>query len=676
MILTNVYASGQIVHDDAGGLIGSIYVHAKQVNITMSVYNGRKGGMIGTNDTSEKGVLTKKHNSRDLKDIVGTVYCYNNGDCWDTDTVWQVVAYNFPILKSLLPVIPLPSVSDTPTPKETQMSTPTSSISADTITPSHSLSPASSATSTISKSDSLTSSPTYSATRTLTSSISPTTSLSGRKTSTPSSIQTSSHSPSTRVSVSSSWASTGSPRSLGTATISSSIIVTRTETISPSHSLTPSLTSSETKTLARSVSPTKTSSLEAKTSNSSRRTSSHTSSKSATASRLWASPESHASFNTATISSASFSSQGMSQTTQQSSATYAKTSLVSPTWKDSATPSTSATANDLLSVFPSKVSNASPLPTLSGSVSPSGCCQLGGESGLTATIERTDVLFGLCVFGILSLLILYIGYKRLRNKSAQTAKSQCDDADLYAIQLGVSKIQLRRKDKDAQDDNKSMLPSNGSQPEIAESVADNPLIRIQNIRRGGDNNAHENFGQNMIPSKNDMENMGGLPFILVNTTDMEPAKLSQIKVLSARRPDLGNIGKSNTSFNMEPKMKLAKISDLDTSHMSSIDRTVIRLRKWKARLLAEPTPVVAVSLPEDSDLGTLDQKPRNGEGRDVSNRLVSQLLFAANRQDSDRSAITTEISRYTQSRRRGVRRKKEFTAIPPSFLKPPHEGNA
>lgn len=76
-------------------------------------------------------------------------------------------------------------------------------------------------------------------------------------------------------------------------------------------------------------------------------------------------------------------------------------------------------------------------------------------------------------------------------------------------------------------------------------------------------------------------------------------------------------------------MQIAKTSDLDMSQMSSIHLAVIKLRKWKASLLTEPPPVVAVSLPEGPDTTHLDQKPCNDSERNPSNRLVFQLKFAA-----------------------------------------------
>ena len=127
VLLTNVYASGRIMHADAGGLIGSIYSDAKLVSITMSVYDDTNGDMIGRNDAGN-GVLTEKKNSGDLQDIVGTVYCYNDDhgeeDCWNTETIWQAVNDSFPVFRTSLPTA---TQCPSPTPSTTAGITTTSS---------------------------------------------------------------------------------------------------------------------------------------------------------------------------------------------------------------------------------------------------------------------------------------------------------------------------------------------------------------------------------------------------------------------------------------------------------------------------------------------------------------------------------------------------------------------
>ena len=124
VILTNVYASGQI-NQDNGGLIGRIRDTADKITITMSVYNGgsETSDMIGLNEADDKDV-TKLKNSGDLTDITGTVYCYRGEkqECWNNGTIWHAVNHELPIL--LPPPTPSPTVTPTPTETPTQSPSP------------------------------------------------------------------------------------------------------------------------------------------------------------------------------------------------------------------------------------------------------------------------------------------------------------------------------------------------------------------------------------------------------------------------------------------------------------------------------------------------------------------------------------------------------------------------
>ena len=98
VIVTNVYASGDIEHGEAGGLIGEILSFAKSVHISMSVYNGNSStsAMVGGNIKAD----TSEQTSGNLNDIVKKLYCYEAGDCWNSDTIWTVIsAEEFPVLQ-------------------------------------------------------------------------------------------------------------------------------------------------------------------------------------------------------------------------------------------------------------------------------------------------------------------------------------------------------------------------------------------------------------------------------------------------------------------------------------------------------------------------------------------------------------------------------------------------
>ena len=82
VIITNVYASGDIIDAEAAGIIGHVDGSSQEINVTMSVYNG--GPLVGRNDNP--GSFTSNKNSEHLDDIIGNVYCYENGaqECWNT----------------------------------------------------------------------------------------------------------------------------------------------------------------------------------------------------------------------------------------------------------------------------------------------------------------------------------------------------------------------------------------------------------------------------------------------------------------------------------------------------------------------------------------------------------------------------------------------------------------
>ena len=56
----------------------------------------------GKNEAGD-GIIAEEKNSGDLGDIIGTVYCYSEEECWDTEAKWESLTYNFPILQDAEP---------------------------------------------------------------------------------------------------------------------------------------------------------------------------------------------------------------------------------------------------------------------------------------------------------------------------------------------------------------------------------------------------------------------------------------------------------------------------------------------------------------------------------------------------------------------------------------------
>ena len=171
MILTNVYASGKIDHDDAGGLIGQVDDNAKAISVNKSVYNGETGEIVGGTrdaDTDEK-------NSGNLPNIIGSVYCYedkHNIECWNNETIWRAVENDFPVLQGMLSLVPSASRSPTPSASLSSLKTPTSTQSfANTATNTNTMIPSEmpSGTPTVT----VTPSPTSSNTKTSTNTVTP-----------------------------------------------------------------------------------------------------------------------------------------------------------------------------------------------------------------------------------------------------------------------------------------------------------------------------------------------------------------------------------------------------------------------------------------------------------------------------------------------------------------------
>ena len=129
---------------------------------------------------------------------------------------------------------------------------------------------------------------------------------------------------------------------------------------------------------------------------------------------------------------------------------------------------------------------------------------------------------------------------------------------------------------------------------------------------------------------------------------------SGIKVVSVKAPDLGIASTRSSSM-----LRLAKIEDIDTSQMKLVDRTVLKLRKWKASLLAEAPPLVEVHA---------RRRHTTGSNQEARREAFAQRLAFANKQGGDRSVIDREVRSHSQSTREMIsqrrRKKKEFQAVP------------
>ena len=133
---------------------------------------------------------------------------------------------------------------------------------------------------------------------------------------------------------------------------------------------------------------------------------------------------------------------------------------------------------------------------------------------------------------------------------------------------------------------------------------------------------------------------------------------SGIKVVSVKAPNLGAASTRSGAM-----LRLAKVEDIDTSQMKLVDRTVLKLRKWKASLLAEAPPLVEVHA---------SQPNTTGSNQEARRKAFAQRLAFANKQGGDRSVIDREAQSHSQTARevisRRQRKRKEFQAVPQSAI--------
>ena len=291
-------------------------------------------------------------------------------------------------------------------------------------------------------------------------------------------------------------------------------------------------------------------------------------------------------------------------------------------------------------------------PSFTASSSGTQCCKHVGKLQLRPTWQNPEILASSGLIALVCLLIMYVGYKRLQNKRRHAANSS-DVTEFYARHLGV-KFRSRSPCSDDENNN-APLDYSDRQRRVnsifAKPISVNPLVRVQE----GKVHCQGNSPQVSVRSPELVTE--ALPFMFLDVTTIGPSNVSKVKILSAKQPDVNTARRNGSVSSGNRKIIIARISEVDTSQMGRIDRTIIKLRKWKAKLLAEPPPVVEVSVP--AELGDEADGAKATEQR----KPFSQFAFA-NGRDDDRTAINNEISEYTKSRRGGLVKKKEFTAAP------------
>ena len=423
---------------------------------------------------------------------------------------------------------------------------------------------------------------------------------------------------------------------------------TGTGTLTPTRSS--SSTATRTETPTASVSPTL--SMTQTLSSTARRTSTATETCTSTLTMTSSPSKSQTQTSTGFPSSSISASSSCSETASQSSS---HTSTPSGT----CSPSQTITATMSMTSSPSETSSATQSETSSVTPSNDENADDGSHgSGSSSEIEQDSIELAGALLGgfIVITLLFYVGYKRLQNKTKHHQNAE-DLAQCYAIHFGIKEVESSAETI-------GMGGDEQKEPHIAAQMkAHSPLVQVRTNVVSGGRTEECPSASSITESANYSQN---LPFELVEIKGIEPSKRGQVKIISSKEPNLESIrSQSNTGA----RTQLALIKDIDTSNMGRIQRTTLKLRQWKAKMLAEPHPVVEVEIPDEIH----PQKARRfGDvDHERSASLASRFHFAnaKHRPKKRRSLIMNEVYEHTSTRRvtlvRSQRRKKTFAALPP-----------
>eukprot|EP01138_Halocafeteria_seosinensis_P004927 gb/GECG01005038.1/.p1 GENE.gb/GECG01005038.1/~~gb/GECG01005038.1/.p1 ORF type:complete len:394 (+),score=48.41 gb/GECG01005038.1/:1-1182(+) len=144
----------------------------------------------------------------------------------------------------------------------------------------------------------------------------------------------------------------------------------------------------------------------------------------------------------------------------------------------------------------------------------------------------------------------------------------------------------------------------------------------------------------------------------------------KIRVVSVAAPQLAT-GEKKASLGGNAVVRVALASSIPTGDMSTFDRTVLKLRQWKAKLLAEPPPLVEVQFHTSRTVGS-ESKPETESKCDTDHvpnpkDHAAQLDFAKRTQALNRDTLVREAKVKRETRARTGALKKEFGPMLPSY---------
>ena len=288
-----------------------------------------------------------------------------------------------------------------------------------------------------------------------------------------------------------------------------------------------------------------------------------------------------------------------------------------------------------------------------------------GNTNKDSTFETLAMNFGPVLGGTSLLLVcaFYILHKRRKNRSVTKALSTT--LEQYLKQQGC---QLEDKTSTASEEERK-LAKHAFRHEI---LPDSPGIDEEGGRLGLRLSSLTVSGSRANPLRTAAVTKTADPVMqniqIIESRSMKDSKgFSTVKVVSIKAPDISQVSKTTETT----QIQMARIEDIDTSGMKWINRSVLKLRKWKAFILAEVPHMVEVEIMHEASTSSSTNSLR----RDA---FIQRLTFA-NKLGGDRSVIDSEARAHSLSKREEVsqrqRKKKEFHAAPrrmgrASFSKP------
>ena len=299
------------------------------------------------------------------------------------------------------------------------------------------------------------------------------------------------------------------------------------------------------------------------------------------------------------------------------------------------------TVTPTLTVTRMVTGTSDPIPTVSGEPFSNA-----GSSSLRSLAIQFGPMIG--AISVLLVCLFYVLHKRRKNQSV--TKQYATVLEQYVKQEGSQK----RHTPSATGGEEGKLEQNklAQMPPMAntETIGKRRLSKLEV------NGSKVNPLRSAAVTKVHDFTIPNIEIIESGTMKNNPS-YSDVTVVSVKTPNL-----SEASTGSESKVHLARIDDIDTSGMKIADRAVLKLRKWKAVLLAEVPPMVEVKRTDNQ------RAMECTDGTSRRRKSLIQRLSFAKRVGGDRSIIDEEAETYTLSRRDLVsqrqRKKKEFQAVP------------